>query len=59
MSSNKKKEYEIGYKKPPVATRFPKGVSGNPSETEKGCSGAGPREGPAIHRQRSHFRERQ
>ena len=35
MSSNKKKEYEIGYKKPPVATRFPKGVSGNPSGKPK------------------------
>jgi hypothetical protein len=30
MSNNNKKTYDIGYGKPPVATRFPKGKSGNP-----------------------------
>ena len=31
-----KKDYQIGYKKPPVHTRFPKGVSGNPSGRSRG-----------------------
>jgi hypothetical protein len=31
MGSRPKKEYEVGYGKPPVATRFKKGQSGNPS----------------------------
>src|SRR6516225_2287204 len=35
MSSDKKKDYEIGYGKTPVATRFQKGVSGNPSGKPK------------------------
>jgi hypothetical protein len=35
MSSNEEKDYEIGYGKPPVATRFQKGVSGNPSGKPK------------------------
>jgi hypothetical protein len=30
MSSNKEKDYEVGYRKPPVETRFKKGQSGNP-----------------------------
>ena len=34
MSSNKK-DYEVGYAKPPVATRFKKGQSGNPSGKPK------------------------
>ncbi|HKD25138.1 MAG TPA: DUF5681 domain-containing protein [Xanthobacteraceae bacterium] len=33
---NKPRPYEVGYGKPPVHTRFPKGVSGNP----RGGSGA-------------------
>jgi hypothetical protein len=32
---NKKKDYKVGYGKPPVATRFRKGVSGNPSGRRK------------------------
>jgi hypothetical protein len=35
MSNNKKGDYEIGYGKPPVATRFQKGVSGNRSGKRK------------------------
>lgn len=37
MSSNnrKTKAYEVGYGKPPVATRFKKGTSGNPSGKRK------------------------
>jgi hypothetical protein len=31
MSGNSKKPYEVGYGKPPKATRFKKGKSGNPS----------------------------
>jgi Family of unknown function (DUF5681) len=33
--SKKGKSYEVGYKKPPVATRFKKGKSGNPSGRAK------------------------
>jgi hypothetical protein len=29
--NNEKNEYEVGYKKPPVTSRFKKGQSGNPS----------------------------
>jgi len=32
---NNEKDFEIGYKKPPVATRFKKGQSGNPSGKKK------------------------
>ena len=32
---SKKDDYEVGYKKPPVATRFKKGQSGNPSGKPK------------------------
>jgi Family of unknown function (DUF5681) len=35
MSNDKKKDYEVGYKKPPVATRFKKRESGNPSGRPK------------------------
>ena len=31
MKSKPKKEYEVGYGKPPVATRFKEGRSGNPN----------------------------
>jgi len=31
MSGKSKKTYQVGYGKPPVATRFQKGKSGNPS----------------------------
>lgn len=31
MSGDRGKTYEVGYKKPPKGTRFPKGKSGNPS----------------------------
>ncbi len=31
--------YEVGYGKPPVATRFPKGKSGNPKGRPKGSRG--------------------
>jgi hypothetical protein len=31
MGSKPKKEYEVGYGKPPVATRFKEGRSGNPN----------------------------
>ena len=27
----KKREYDVGYKKPPVHSQYPKGVSGNPN----------------------------
>jgi hypothetical protein len=34
-------EYEVGYKKPPVATRFKKGQSGNPTgKSKKGSCGS-------------------
>jgi hypothetical protein len=32
---NEKNEYEVGYKRPPVASRFKKGQSGNPSGKPK------------------------
>jgi len=35
MSSDSKKSYEVGYRKPPVNTRFHKGTSGNPSGRPK------------------------
>lgn len=35
MSSDNEKTYEVGYGKPPVATRFQKGTSGNPSGRRK------------------------
>jgi hypothetical protein len=31
MSGEEEKTYEVGYKKPPTATRFQKGQSGNAS----------------------------
>jgi hypothetical protein len=31
VSGEKKKNYEVGYKKPPVETQFKKGQSGNPN----------------------------
>ena len=35
MGSDNDKTYEVGYGKPPVATRFQKGTSGNPSGQPK------------------------
>jgi Family of unknown function (DUF5681) len=35
MSNENQNEYEVGYKKPPLATRFKKGGSGNPSGKRK------------------------
>jgi len=35
MGSDNEKTYEVGYGKPPVATRFQKGKSGNPSGQSK------------------------
>jgi hypothetical protein len=35
MSNENQSEYEVGYKKPPVAYRFKKGGSGNPSGKRK------------------------
>jgi hypothetical protein len=36
--SDKRSDYEVGYKRPPVATRFKKGQSGNPSGKPKKIS---------------------
>ena len=33
--NNEKNEYEVGYKRPPIASRFKKGQSGNPSGKSK------------------------
>lgn len=35
MGSESEEDYEVGYRKPPVATRFKKGKSGNPSGRPK------------------------
>ncbi len=35
MSGDSKRDYQVGYKKPPQATRFKKGTSGNPSGRPK------------------------
>ena len=35
MSGEEEKTYEVGYKKPPIATRFQKGQSGNASGRPK------------------------
>lgn len=35
MSNENQNEYEVGYKKPPAASRFKKGRSGNPSGKRK------------------------
>jgi hypothetical protein len=35
VSGEKKKDYEVGYKKPPVETQFKKGQSGNPKGRPK------------------------
>jgi hypothetical protein len=35
VRGNKENDYEVGYGKPPVATRFKKGQSGNPSGKPK------------------------
>jgi len=34
-------DYEIGYRKPPVRSQFPKGRSGNPTGRSRGKGGAG------------------
>src|SRR6478752_5291307 len=38
MSSDSERNYEVGYGKPPVSTRFQKGTSGNPSGRRKKVS---------------------
>jgi Family of unknown function (DUF5681) len=38
LGSDNEKTYEVGYGKPPVATRFQKGMSGNPSGKRKKVS---------------------
>jgi hypothetical protein len=35
MNDKKENDYEVGYKKPPVAARYPKGKSGNPKGRPK------------------------
>lgn len=35
MSRRRKGDYEVGYRKPPKHTQFPKGVSGNPGGRRK------------------------
>jgi hypothetical protein len=35
MGNNEENDYEVGYRKPPVETRFKKGQSGNPSGRPK------------------------
>jgi uncharacterized protein DUF5681 len=35
MTNKKQDQYEVGYKKPPLASRYPKGKSGNPSGIRK------------------------
>jgi Family of unknown function (DUF5681) len=35
MSNENQNEYEVGYKKPPLASRYKKGKSGNPSGKRK------------------------
>jgi Family of unknown function (DUF5681) len=36
--NDEKNDYEVGYKRPPIATRFKKGQSGNPSGKPKKIS---------------------
>jgi hypothetical protein len=38
--TEKKGDYEVGYRKPPVGTRFKKGQSGNPSGRPKKMTAA-------------------
>lgn len=38
MRRDSKRTYDVGYGKPPVATRFRKGASGNPSGRPKKCA---------------------
>jgi hypothetical protein len=35
--ASKKRDYDVGYGKPPTASRFKKGQSGNPKEKRKGA----------------------